>query len=263
LINDIEILKVPKKLKEADTDFSIEELSIDNLMVDGLSVNERLLAMGQMAACLAHELRNPLGSIDLYCSLLKREIGENKKAQEILESMTFGIRSMGNIISNCLQFTKEIRPNKKLFNSAEIFLKQICEYAKPNELNAGVTIKWEDLGSEDFEMDPYLIGQVAINLIINSVDACLANETNEIKVILNHTSKSEWTFEVLDNGIGLTSETRARMFDPFFTTKEKGTGLGLPIVFAIVKGHGGNINFNDLPNGGTHSIVKFKKISER
>ena len=120
MINNIEIEKVPNKGKiEEDRDFSIQGLSADNLMVDGLSVNERLLAMGQMAACLAHELRNPLGSIDLYCSLLKRELGENQKAQEILQSMTFGIRSMGNIISNCLQFTKEIRPNKKLFTSAE------------------------------------------------------------------------------------------------------------------------------------------------
>ena len=223
-----------------------------------LPINDRLLAMGQMAACLAHELRNPLGSIELYCSLLKRELGENARCQEILGSLTTGVRTMGNIISNCLQFTKEIRPNKKQFTSASLFLEQTCEFAKPKGSESGVVIEWVEEGVEPFSMDPYLIGQVAINLILNAVDASIGSSEPKVKILLSHTDKNYWTFEVIDTGPGLTTEVRRRMFDPFFTTKEKGTGLGLPIVYAILTGHDGEIEYYNLETRGTKVVVKFE-----
>jgi signal transduction histidine kinase len=222
-----------------------------------LPVNEKLLAMGQMATSLAHELRNPLGSIELYCSLLKREFKGNGKAEEILQSMMQGIRTMGHIITNCLQFTKEIRPNKRSFKSASLFLAETCEYARPKNLDNKVSVSWEEIGNEEFLMDPYLMGQLLINLIVNAADAVVSKENPQVKVILNHTLKDQWFLEVIDNGIGLSSDVKERMFDPFFTTKEKGTGLGLPIVYVIGEAHDGNLEFNNAIGGGVHVRAVF------
>lgn len=222
-----------------------------------LSVNEKLLAMGQMAASLAHELRNPLGSIELYCSTLKKEIKGQQKAEEIVQSMLQGIRTMGQVISNCLQFTREIRPRKQFFNEANLFLKETCKYAEPKADEQTTRISWSEFGTEKFLMDPYLIGQVLINLVVNALDATESLENGRVQVILDHSKAEKWTLEVIDNGSGIPIEIKSKIFDPFFTTKEKGTGLGLAIVYTIVQGHGGVLELLESAQGGTRIVMEF------
>ncbi len=234
-----------------------QEVTKSNTLNVSLSVNEKLLAMGQMAASLAHELRNPLGSIELYCSLLKKEVHGNEKGEEILRSLTQGVRTMGHIISNCLQFTKEIKPNKQYYKTAAVFLRETCDYARPSLNGDKITIAWREIGEEKFLMDPYLMGQVLINLIINAIDAVQNQINPKIEVILDHSNSDNWKLEVKDNGIGISKELKNKIFDPFFTTKEKGTGLGLAIVHVIVEGHGGTLEFNDAREGGVHVIASF------
>ena len=228
------------------------EISSNN----SLTINERLLAMGQMAASLAHELRNPLGSIELYSSLLKRELKDDEKSSELLQSMLTSVRTMGHIISNCLQFTKDVKASKQVYSSAEVFLRETSEYARPKGESGGVAIECIDVGDKTFLMDPFLMGQVAINLIINAIDAVENVDFPKVEVKLDHRNSDFWLFEVIDNGPGISPEIKNRIFDPFFTTKEKGTGLGLPIVFGLVEGHGGEITFQNVPLGGSHAIVK-------
>lgn len=224
--------------------------------VSSLTINERLLAMGQMAACLAHELRNPLGSIELYSSLLKREFKDNEKASELITSMLSSVRTMGHIISNCLQFTKDVKASKQRFSNGTIFLRETSEYARPKGETVGVHVEYFDIGHEEFLMDPFLMGQVAVNLLINAIDAVENIDSPKIQIKLNRENSEFWLLEVIDNGPGIPSEIKNKIFDPFFTTKEKGTGLGLPIVFGLVEAHGGEISFQDEPLGGSRAMVK-------
>lgn len=241
-----------------DISYTSEEELFDSIREEVLNTDERLMAMGQMAASLAHELRNPLGSIELYCSLLKKELSGQEKAQEIVGSLLQSVRIMGNVISNCLQFTKEIRAHKKEFTQALVFLKETCAFAEPKD--DSVRITWEERGSARFLMDPYLIGQVLINLLINAVDAVQNEVAPHIHVVLDHTRDDHWLLTVTDNGCGIHPEIKSKIFDPFFTTKEKGTGLGLPIVHTIVSGHHGEIRIQDTETQGTQFTILFKNI---
>lgn len=235
---------------------------------------DRLLAMGEMAASLAHEIRNPLGSMELYCSILKRELKGDKSKLELLDSIQHGISTLSHIVSNCLLFTKDITVSKKQFTKADLFLLRTSEYVSSSFTKYGITlsnvedndsgflIEWEESGSEPFMMDPYIIGQIALNLCTNSIDALLDSNLNKderrIKLCLDHSNKSFWLLSVEDNGKGMSKSVLDKMYDPFFTTKEKGTGLGLAIVHSLVKAHGGELKVSSELGEGTKIEIKFK-----
>ena len=247
-------------IEQINTAFNDLTQNENNLVLEDqmLNTNERLIAMGQMAASLAHELRNPLGSMELYCSLLKKELKGQEKVETFVSSLLQSIRTMEKVISNCLQFTREIKPSKKEFSSGEIFLRETCAYAMPNMGETLVALSWEEKGEKAFLMDPYLIAQVLINLIINAIDAVSAEYKPQIQVILDHSRDDIWELSVIDNGVGITDDLKKKIFDPFFTTKEKGTGLGLPIVHTIVSGHDGEIRVLKHEPRGTEFKLIFK-----
>lgn len=236
----------------------------------------RLVAMGQMAASLAHEIRNPLGSMELYCSVLKREVKDDHSKLELVSNIQQGITRLSHIVSNCLMFTKDVSVQKQTYSSAEIFLRETCNYISASSQNlvvsqgkevekkydkGQVNIFWEDIGTENFLMDPYLLGQIVLNLMSNAIDACSENthllEVKKITVSIHHTSKDSWSLLVQDNGKGMDDEVRRRIYDPFFTTKEKGTGLGLAIVHSLVSAHQGTIEVTSAVGMGTTIRILF------
>jgi signal transduction histidine kinase len=236
----------------------------------------RLVAMGQMAASLAHEIRNPLGSMELYCSVLKREVKDDHSKLELVTSIQQGISKLSHIVSNCLMFTKDVSVNKQIFTSAEIFLRETCNYnsascsnlkiIEENEVKISdnrdqIYISWKDSGSERFMMDPYLLGQIVLNLMSNAIDACIENASRDqvkrIMVRIIHTSKENWKLVVEDTGKGMDDVVKRRIYDPFFTTKEKGTGLGLAIVHSLVSAHQGTIEVTSVPGNGTKVSIEF------
>ncbi|HMO16756.1 MAG TPA: ATP-binding protein [Oligoflexia bacterium] len=243
------------------------------------SQRERLLAMGQMAASLAHEIRNPLGSMELYLGLLKKEVKSDSNLLNIVEHLMQSICSLNHIVSNCLLFTKDITVRKRQFVSAAQFLRETCRYLGETKSDVSVQIdingeslvekkinlSWDDKGLAPFMMDPYILGQILINLLTNAIDACMLvkdeNITQSIHVTLNHNSEDYWELSVRDTGIGMDSDVQSRMYDPFFTTKEKGTGLGLAIVHSLVCSHDGSFLIESAPTKGTLITIKFLNIN--
>lgn len=245
----------------------------------------RLVAMGQMAASLAHEIRNPLGSMELYCSVLKRELKGEESHIELLEHIQRGISTLNHIVGNCLMFTKDITVKKQDLNSARTLLRETCTYVKAgrndvvvfenidsdlrtqktgslNDPIINIRLVWGETGSEKFSIDPYVIGQVLINILNNALDACCSksykNKIHMVSVQIIHEAEEEWSLIVKDTGHGLSDEVKKRLYDPFFTTKEKGTGLGLAIVHSLVSAHRGTIEVVSEVGSGTEVKIVFK-----
>lgn len=200
--------------------------------------DEKLKLMGEMAANIAHDIRNPLGSIELFASLLERDLQKNDSGMKLTRSIIKGVRTINSIITNILIFTKEIQLEKKEHHIADI-VDDVILYMQ--HLMRDKNIKFINRINEDHLIlcDMELCKQVVMNLVHNAIDA--VGEKGEI-IMESFQDGVLSGFTVRDNGTGVSPEMRKKLFIPFQTTKAKGTGLGLAIVYKIIKAHEGNIN---------------------
>ncbi len=199
--------------------------------------NERLRIMGEMAANIAHEVRNPLGSIELYASLLARDLEKEPEKKRLTTSIINGVRTINAVISNTLLFAKEIKINPKehvlvdIVDEVVLYLQHIIRDKKVKVINK---LDEEHL----IYCDEDMYKQVIMNLIGNAVDAVAVG--GEITATSEMTDKYT-ILHIRDNGHGIDEDMLSRLFMPFQTTKAKGTGLGLSISYKIIKAHGGDI----------------------
>lgn len=240
---------------------------MNNSTNEALSANEslqertrRLLAMGQMAASLAHEIRNPLGSMELYCTLLKKDLVKQPEQQELAEHIHASIKRVNRIISNCLQFSKDFKPRDESIYSVKAFIEEAVDTLEHRLVDSAVTISVNVQGDKVKNVDRYLMAQVLTNLVSNAIEAVrerLTKEKNcEAKVIIESiVNDNGWTLAVRDSGVGISPESREKIFDPFFSTKTSGTGLGLAVVHAIVVAQHGNIAIESIPQQETKFTV--------
>ena len=222
--------------------------------------NNRLAAMGEMAAKMAHEIRNPLGSIELFVSVLKKGLDSDKEHRKIAEHISSGVRSINGIISNLLMF---IRPHHKahfkVFDIHEPLQDSLFFSSHLLENNEGIEVKTNcSVDPLMVEGDGELLKQVFLNLILNAIQAMsscgrLDISTREIKKKGSGTWYAEIRFA--DTGIGIPRDNMKSIFDPFFTTKKRGTGLGLSIVHNIVESHNGTIEIESKEGSGTACII--------
>lgn len=204
--------------------------------------NERLVSMGSVAAHLAHEIRNPIGSISLLASTLFAR-SELKNKHIVLE-MQKAISRVERIVNSTLLFTKGVHINKALFNLNE--LKDECEaVVNSYNFNAKIDFKFEFLDIE-INADKALLSLVLQNLIYNSIDAIEEKEAEFGKVNIKTSLENDkiWV-RVFDDGKEITDEKV--VFEAFKTTKLKGNGLGLSLSKEIIGAHGGELNFDKEP----------------
>jgi PAS domain S-box-containing protein len=219
--------------------------------------NQRLIAMGEMAARIVHELRNPLCSIELFATMLEREdLAERGKS--LARGIATGIRSMNNILTNMLIFARPGRVNLRPVSSSGI-IKEILSILEPLILSGNIKIR---VSQDEYLVmaDPELLKQALLNICINSIQAM--PEGGLLTVELKEEG-GYVCFSIKDTGCGIEPELRERIFDPFFTTKENGTGLGLAITAKIVQSHGGFIKVDSIPGKGTEFIVSIPSPDNR
>lgn len=223
---------------------------------------EKLAAMGEIAANIAHEIRNPLGSIGLFASLLIKELKE-KKNRDRASHIISAVKDMDNKISNLLMFARDQKPLMKEVSIHNV-LKEIIIFSEQilGKENIILAANYEDV-------DPVIVGnaemlkQVFLNLMLNALQAMPGGGNLYIKTRIPdnnerkdfHNSNVEISF--MDTGRGIPDENIKKIFDPFFTTKEKGTGLGLAIAHNIVDIHGGSIDAENYKGGGTVFNITF------
>lgn len=234
--------------------------------------NDRLRAMGEVAAGIAHEIRNPLASIELFASVLGRDLKDDKEKQAIAEHITSGVRNMDRIISSLLLFAKSPEPSRQRCDVNHI-LKDLLE--SPTLLripdNIEVISKFSR-GVLHGNGDDDLLKQVFLNLIRNAILAmpnggqlylrAEKSEGDSTSQDSNLNRRNFISISVSDTGVGISSGNKKKVFNPFFTTRDKGTGLGLAIAHNIVKAHQGAIDIESKEGEGTTFIVKIPSWEE-
>ncbi len=211
---------------------------------------ERLSAMGEMAVTIAHEIRNPLGSIELFAGLIKREASKEEE-RKWAESITAVVKSINTLISNMLLFARPFQVEKERF-PIKPFIEETLKLAHHafKEKEIKVSVEGED--GVEVNADKELLRQVLLNLIINSVQAI--KKSGEISISFRK-EEDRIRITITDTGPGIPEENLKKIFDPFFTTKKKGTGLGLAIVHRIIDAHGGFISVESQPGKTTFKIT--------
>jgi PAS domain S-box-containing protein len=227
---------------------------------------ERLSAMGEMAVELAHEIRNPLGSIELFASLLVKELSDDPKRWA--ENIRIGIRSLNTIVSNMLQFANPLNP---VFSQVDVHdvIQEILKFSDPlmsqRQVHLETSLKAE---APVISADRELLKQMMLNLIFNAMKAMpsqgsLIIRTRNIDIAREQKKFNLLELQIQDTGIGIPPENLDRIFDPFFTTNKNGTGLGLSVVHQIVKKHRGSIRVSSKVKHGTTFTIVFGDMPEK
>ena len=215
-----------------------------------LARRERLAALGEMAAGVAHEIRNPLGAIGLYASLLDRDLKDRPEQRDMVRRIGVGVRNLDSIVGDILAFAGESEPRRRLTRLGSI-VESVLAQTAPQAQASKVTIDVDRrINGIELHCDAIQIERALINLVFNAIDACDQEGTVWIRRGLPDDDPSLIRILVEDDGPGIEPEIAHRVFNPFFTTKDTGTGLGLAIVHRIVEAHGGHIRVGCRPGGG-------------
>ncbi|RKX29209.1 MAG: hypothetical protein DRP47_02315 [Candidatus Zixiibacteriota bacterium] len=214
---------------------------------------ERLAALGEMSARVAHEINNPLGIIKNYLLLLHRTIGRNIEASNYADIVSQEIDRIARIVRQLLDFYQPDRDDLESVNVV-LILEEVLELMDRQfkKLNIEL-IRNFPTDCLSFEGSPENIRQVILNIIINACDAMPDGGKIEIEM---QTYPDNLIIRFCDTGPGIPVEIIPRIFEPFFTTKQpgKGTGLGLSVCYGIIKRHKGSITYTNTKVGGCFEI---------
>ena len=232
-----------------------------------LQRRERLAALGEMAAGVAHEIRNPLGGIGLYASLLERDLADMPRQQDLVRRMTAGLKNLESIVSDILAFACDAEPRQERVLLGKVLDAVLIQtIPQANALNVKVEVD-ERLASIALRVDAAQLERALINLIFNAVDAAGTDRDDAGGRVWIRRGKEECENGLLllvieDNGPGIAPELRHRVFDPFFTTKHSGTGLGLAIVHRIAESNEGSVSAGCAEDGGAKFVLSLPLARE-
>jgi len=216
---------------------------------------EKMASLGQLAAGVAHELNNPIGTIMMFSRMIQREMAQDAKWQKDITLVVQEADRAAKIIKDLLSFSREtkVRPGQVNINlvmeeALSLLVKQSLFH------NIDVVVLLDPTLPRTFA-DSDLLKQVFFNIILNGAQAMDGKGTLTVRT-QNVDSGSAIEIRIQDTGKGIPEKHIPRLFDPFFTTKEKGTGLGLALVYSIVSKHKGSITVDsELDKGATFSIL--------
>lgn len=204
----------------------------------------RLAAMGEMAATLAHEVRNPLGGMELFTRLLIDELAEEPRSRRLAEQIARGIQDLNHLVGNILEYGRMPEPRLALTSVGGV-IEEAFSVVGPS-LQAGIRVEIPDARELHWWLDRALVTQVLLNLLRNAGEAM--GDRGVLRVGIEADERL-LRIVVEDTGPGIEPERAATIFDPFFTTKERGTGLGLAVARAAVLAHGGDLTLEPSAQG--------------
>lgn len=242
-------------------------------------LRDRLAALGQMAANLAHEIRNPLASIEVTCSLLKRRLGQEPAARDMLDKVAVEVRRLNSTITSSLDF---VRPLSLTLAPAPIepVLEEAITVALGRCGKRGIALERRyQAGLTPFLMDRGQLRQVFENLLLNAMEAMAEAGSVSIETAtvaapaaastpyrdparggVPTTPDRYLVVRVRDTGPGIAEDVQAKLFYPFFTTKKHGSGVGLSIARKIVDSHRGVIDVFSRPGEGAVFTVRLPMV---
>ena len=227
---------------------------------------DRLATIGQLAAGVAHELNEPLGSILGFAQLMQKALDLSQMAAKDLEKIVKASLHARGVIHKLLVFSRQKPPVKVRVNLNRVvsdglyFLESRCA-------RAGITlcpVLAPDI--PEIPADASQLHQVVVNLVVNSIQAMPDGGTLTIETTIETQAGTDWvSLSVQDTGTGMTDEVREKVFTPFFTTKDvdQGTGLGLAVVHGIVTSHGGSVHLESAPGKGARFEIRLPRNGQR
>ncbi|MCP9446236.1 MAG: ATP-binding protein [Nitrospira sp.] len=258
----VTVAESPLKIRSGDQAgrlILIQDVSRLYQLEEQVQRTDRLAAMGEMIGRIAHEIRNPLGSVELFASLLRNDLGDRPAARQYAEQISQAVHAMDRLLANLLAYMKPARP-VRAWHAAEPLILDALSLAAHAIAQVRADVR--------LNLDPSIpaiwcheerMKQALLNLIVNAAQAM---PNGGILTITLKTDEScglgvqAVRLTVSDSGVGIDPAYRSRLFDPFFTTKTEGTGLGLAIVHSIVEAHQGRIDVDStVGRGSSFSIV--------
>jgi signal transduction histidine kinase len=219
--------------------------------------SQALAALGEMAAGIAHEVRNPLGSIQLYVQMLAEDLADRPAQTEVCRNISSAVTGLDGVVRDVLAFARDTTIDPLPISVDRLFDRDLnlC-----HSLLADVNVQSEIEKSFVLHVDAGLMTQALGNVIRNGVEAMAETKIVSPKLKLratrrkvrcsNRNAENCLIMSVHDSGPGIPDQVIGRIFNPFFTTRATGTGLGLAIVHRIIDAHGGHINIQNPPEGG-------------
>jgi two-component system, NtrC family, sensor histidine kinase AtoS len=231
---------------------SFSDLTEVKLLQEQMELRQRLTALGEMSAGIAHELRNPMAVIAGYLNLLSKKTGP--ESQSIIRDITSEINGMNRIIGDLLTFARPASLNRIRLNLRELIEGCIASTLQATGADGRITTAVR-IGKIEISLDEVLMRQAFTNLFQNAIEAMPDGGTLSVEA----RDGKNIALSVADTGTGIPKDALSKLFLPFFTTKDKGVGLGLALVHKIILSHGGTIEVKSKEGAGTTFTVMLPK----
>lgn len=218
---------------------------------DQLRHADRLTALGELSAGLAHEIRNPLGSIRGTAEILRDAFSPEDRYAEFTRILIAETDRLNQVLEEFLTFARPASSERKDFKLDEV-LQDVLQLCQKQASQNQISVHWERKPLPTAFGDAGQFKQVFLNIVLNAFQAM---STGGRLWIEGELTSEGIVMRFRDNGPGVPKEHLDRIFNPFFTTKNDGTGLGLSITCRIVQHHGGQINVRNVPEGGAEFIL--------
>lgn len=223
--------------------------------------SRRMKALAEITALLAHEIRNPLGSLELFAGLVRDATRDEPQISEWVVHLQAGLRALSATVNNVLNFYADTPPTTVPLDLVKL-LTRTMEFLQPLALQRGMTIRRITTESEAFiKADEYRLQQAFFNIAINAFRAMSAGGVLTIKLARESRHGVPWVrvaFE--DQGAGIPAEHLARIFDAGFTTRQSSPGLGLAVCRRVMDQHGGALEVKSIVGQGTTFSLSFRVL---
>lgn len=216
---------------------------------------DRLKALGEMAAHVAHQVRNPLGGIKGFAALLSEDLKNQPELQQLSLSIMEGVDALNDVVTQILDFSRPLLAKKRLVDLVRLMRDLVEETSRDPHLSNDISLQMITSCSECMlEIDPFLVKQALLNLMKNGIEAM--EEGGALTLSLEKKG-NQVIVGVADTGCGISETDMGWLFQPFFTTKPKGNGFGLCEVDKIMGAHLGKIEVSSVLNEGTYFTLTF------
>jgi len=227
----------------------LRDLREIKLLQEKVKRSEKLAAIGELAAGVAHEIRNPLSSIRGFAQFLRHSLKDKPQEKEYAETMVTEVDRINRVVTDLLTFARPMTVELSPTDITEL-IEHSVRLVEADALSRDVNIQMKISDLTKLPMDANQITQALLNLLLNALQASPPKGNIEIGAELD-ASNSRLHLWVKDDGPGIRNNLIEKIFEPFYTTHEKGTGLGLAIVHKIAENHNGEIRVNSPPKGMT------------
>jgi len=252
-------------LREENSDFAghvilFRDMTEVRRLKEEIARSRRLASLGNLAAGVAHEIRNPLSSIKGFATWFRERYRDNPEDRETADVMIREVDRMNRVITQLLEFAQPLAMNR-VPTLLPAVIRHALKMVEGEARNKGIALETDlpaEIGENPIPLDADRMTQVFLNLYLNALAAMEAGGILRVSL----TRRDEQTVQIIiaDTGSGIPKEDLPRVFDPYFTTRSSGTGLGLAIVHKIVEAHGGEVRLESEPGQGTTvTILLLKK----